>query len=1549
MMIPPPTRLILWHACHNRLVRYVLLPALTVLASLIIMIVQATEAHAESVQVSMNVPTTVPCSVMADGEIITPTNWGIESDLDVNASISNAAITGIPSNLTLTVRKTNSAATSENTDDNIMFTFANDKTTIGGADANLLESRTCTFISWEFSKLDAEQNAGLLASSIEKPVELCTVSLTFSAEPEAFAVYSDDDKSLCFYKRAKIPTVGETFNRKTATEIYTGFEENKYTASADESYNDSANTPWSAHCFEIESVVIVDPGIKPKSTAFWFQHLSSCTSIIGLNKLDTSNSVSFQHMFYDMEAIKSLNVEGLNTSNSRSFDACFSHCSNLQTIDLDSWDFGKAKMCGWLFNKCSNLSSIRLSTRGAAEGASFTSCFLGTSIEEIDVSTFVGASPASVASMFSECSLLKNVSGIERWDTTHITTTKDMFNQCKKLQTVDFSQFLGDSLEDAQSMFYHCEAIETINVPKLITSSTTNIHCIFDGCWSAKISGYENWDVSTVKSASQIFYGCRSMKRIDLSNWELTPNGNTQAMFAKCYNLEELDLSGINMSLATSQLDMFRSCYNLHKVTFGNDWKWIGTNGYLPSPSSDHIDGADGNWYNDITGTGYNPADIPSGVSATYVAVDPKIAFAVYSDIDKSLEFYKRMSMPNIGEEFNGKTVKAIYTNFEDKTYQVTEKGSNGNNWDADATINTPWFEHRKDITKVNVVDSGIKPVAMQCWFQGLEKCEEFDVSELDVSRATLFANCFANCSNAILIDISKWSSKPTDMTQLFYQCASVSSLDISGFDGTQNKSLNSTFHGCTILTDIKYGDKWITSSVENFSCTFFGTAFTKLDVSNWCTSSGYIFSGTFGGMKNLQELDMRNWTNTGCGGNTEWWNLTAFVGDSKLRIVSCGAGWDWARTNCSLPAINSTNVTGADGKWYAASDGAGYDPTKVPSGKSDTYYAVAPSVFAVFSNDDGSLNFYNRAGRPQTGDTWQDETVTEVYTGFDTNIYDHDRTVPVTSGLDNSCNTPWYDIRNKIQNIKAIDEFSTKSISHWFANCLYVQNIDIAKISTDKNVDCSWAFINCKSLQNITFHNLAPSSMQDMFYYCASLNKIDFTIDPKNCTNAFSCFMCCRHLSSIKNIENWDTSNITEFRDMLVECETLIADLSKWNVSNSNSGNSIPHNYKDFSEDSPHVILPKAWQSTAFAVYSADDGSLNFYNRERAQKPSAGDTFLGKVATNVYNGFDTTKYVVTKDYGDAAKDNVTLNTPWYDQRNDILSVTVIDSGIQPASMKFWFQNLTACRSFSLSKLDVSKCTDMNNLFANCYSMTSCDVSGWDTRNVSNLTHAFIRCRSMKIIDLSSWKTPILTSIHQMFGGCTSLESIHFGDGWNTSNVIYWALVFNGDEKLTLDCSNWDTSSMPKTEAPENYEPSWNYCFSENAPGVKQPKSWSADTAAASDDDMQAVVTSHVADSRSVNNASSTSKGDENQSSNEQTIRKDEQRAEPESNAESSSEQTNDRNSSTRKNNNNKPFGDNSTQATNGRTGSSRTSSLPVENAVTSETEVMHSQQRSIE
>ena len=166
----------------------------------------------------------------------------------------------------------------------------------------------------------------------------------------AFAVYSADDQSLSFYKRTNIPAAGERFEGKTVTEVYTEFE--------DSSYSYTAKCPWSNRT-NILTASIVDAGITPLSTAYWFNDCGLLSSISGLEKLNTSKLTNITSMFCNCSMLKSVTgLEDWSTSNLVRAGGAFQNCSRLVSLDLTNWDISALTVSVSMFNGCTSLTTI---------------------------------------------------------------------------------------------------------------------------------------------------------------------------------------------------------------------------------------------------------------------------------------------------------------------------------------------------------------------------------------------------------------------------------------------------------------------------------------------------------------------------------------------------------------------------------------------------------------------------------------------------------------------------------------------------------------------------------------------------------------------------------------------------------------------------------------------------------------------------------------------------------------------------------------------------------------------------------------------------------------------------------------------------------------------------------------------------------------------------------------------------------------------------------------------------------------------------------------
>ena len=98
--------------------------------------------------------------------------------------------------------------------------------------------------------------------------------------------------------------------------------------------------------------------------------------------------------------------------------------------------------------------------------------------------------------------------------------------------------------------------------------------------------------------------------------------------------------------------------------------------------------------------------------------------------------------------------------------------------------------------------------------------------------------------------------------------------------------------------------------------------------------------------------------------------------------------------------------------------------------------------------------------------------------------------------------------------------------------------------------------FAKCNKLKNIIgIENLDVSKLEDascMFYGCENLVELDLTNwNPISLEIAWNMFYNCSNLKIIKNIENWQLTNIKEVSYMFYYCAKLDVDLSNWDLTN--------------------------------------------------------------------------------------------------------------------------------------------------------------------------------------------------------------------------------------------------------------------------------------------------------------------------------------------------------------------------------------------------------------
>ena len=563
-------------------------------------------ASADDDAIVVTMPTTVPCALLSDGTVATPTSWKVENSGSTPARLAMATATTAYDGISV------SAKANESTLLDYSAGFASyDPTLVVPANGSL-------DVSWSVSRLDPTAHADLFEQASQHPVTLLSASFLFcaqSTEPNAsdsvpFAVYSEDDASLTFYKRRALPVEGSVFEGKTATAVYANIQNTKSTP------------PWKGVASKIKRVAVVDGGIAPQTMYAWFFECNNLLSV-NLSRLDTSKTTSLGYAFSRCKSLTALDLSALDTSSVRSFADVFQDCSSLRSVNLAGWNTSSGKDFRQMFYRCASLEEIDISSFKTSASTSFEQMFYGcSSLRSLDLSHFDTGSATTFASMFYNCASLATLD-VSTFDTTSATDLSQAFYGCKSLTELDLSRASTAKVQTFYGMFSGCSGLKRIDLSLFDTSSAVNLSYLFADCSKLEAVNFAGINTSSVIDFNHMFSGCSSLASLDLSSFDTAAAKNLSYLFYGCSSLASLDLSSFDTSNVETMADLFTGCSRLAEVTLGKSFAWVGSKCFLPQPSAGDIPGADGLWHAASDGVSYRPSAVPGNKADTYRAVAP--------------------------------------------------------------------------------------------------------------------------------------------------------------------------------------------------------------------------------------------------------------------------------------------------------------------------------------------------------------------------------------------------------------------------------------------------------------------------------------------------------------------------------------------------------------------------------------------------------------------------------------------------------------------------------------------------------------------------------------------------------------------------------------------------------------------------------------------------------------------------------------------------------------------------------------------------------------
>ena len=702
------------------------------------------------------------------------------------------------------------------------------------------------------------------------------------------------------------------------------------------------------NCYALKSINI---NLNTSSAADMRAMFVNCSALENLNfsNIDTSNVTDTSDMFAGCKKLTTLNLSNFVTTNVTDFSEMFSDCYSLRELDLSSFvinaNVNTSNMLQFS-TKSNNSQLTKLITpktvnttidfytsykfvdnnindvnkydktnkywkgtiaSGKTASETYTSLIelpsdwttqISSANSSLTESTITGICfEKSIPSGYNITPVCKLSTGVEVYKSNAKATdiafvypttifapvdSTQLFYNLISLTSITFNTFSTINVKYALIMFANCSSLKVLDLSNFDTRNITNMYAMFSGCSSLRILNLSTFNTNKVINISRMFVNCGALYNIDLSNFNTSNVTNFISMFENCSSLIELDLSSfvINSNASVKNMLTFATSSDLIKLTklvtpnvVNKEISFSVSCNFLDEETLTSVTtkNSSDNYYTGKIATG-------SG-SKTYIAgnVLSRDWFSVYENNNMTKDEVK----------------KIIFLNAEESKALADKAGIEASDGSIPYGSKTDGYT----IYMLSYMAPTIyMPIDSTELFANFTNLTDFVTSKQTINGITYqipstkytqnMQSMFYNCSSLTNIDVSGFdTSKTTNMNYVFRGCKSLATLNLSNFSSLELKQAVGMFAECSNLKGITFGNTftcekvttlshmfWACNALESLDLTMFNTpllqdcenmfkecsSVTEINFSNkFNTSNAKYFQGMFNGCSKLTGIDL--------------------------------------------------------------------------------------------------------------------------------------------------------------------------------------------------------------------------------------------------------------------------------------------------------------------------------------------------------------------------------------------------------------------------------------------------------------------------------------------------------------------------------------------------------------------------------------------------------------------------------------------------------------------------------------------------------------------
>ena len=476
-------------------------------------------------------------------------------------------------------------------------------------------------------------------------------------------------------------------------------------------------------------------------------------------------------------------------------------------------------------------------------------------------------------------------------------------------------------------------------------------------------------------------------------------------------------------------------------------------------------------------------------------------------------------------------------------------------------------------------------PTSLYGFFMDLTKLETITGLEyLNTEKVTDMSYMFSNCSSLTSLDVTHFNTaNVTNMWYMFSSCSALLSLNVTNFNTANVTNMRNMFSSCSSLTSLDVSH-FNTANVTNMSYMFSNcVALTSLDVTNFDTANVTDMTRMFMGCSSLTSLDVTNFNTANvtdmsymfanCAALTSLYLTnfnTAKVTNMRNMFSSCKALTTiYASSKFVTPQVSNSSgmfnkcekLKGevvvwtkdkATDKTFAKIEG-GYFSGRIPRVK----YADGTLTFFLASKETLGENEYELNSGKNLPEWVKKHSLGITKVVFDTSF---------ANARPTSCYM-WFYLCGNLNQVEGIKNLNTKEVTDMadmFCKCRDLSSLDVSGFNTEKVTDMSEMFYECISLKLLDvakFNTANVKSMSNMFNNCQNLASLNVTnFNTANVTNMQGMFSGCPALTTIYASDKFVTGQVTDGSNMFSNCINL-----KGFIDCKNNSDKTDHTYANY------------------------------------------------------------------------------------------------------------------------------------------------------------------------------------------------------------------------------------------------------------------------------------------------------------------------------------------------------------------------------------------------